>query len=84
MLLRLRGWRQDQIALLTTYNGQRALIEDVVKARCVAVLLAQTSFTIALLLYLHIHTYVHTCVHAYIYTYIHTHVHTYVYTYIRT
>ena len=32
--LRLRGWPAESIALLTTYNGQRDLLADVVEARC--------------------------------------------------
>ncbi|KAJ2692176.1 hypothetical protein H4R19_006209, partial [Coemansia spiralis] len=32
--LRLRGYPPDRIAILTTYNGQRALIRDVLERRC--------------------------------------------------
>lgn len=32
--LRLAGWRSDQIAMLTTYNGQKALLRDIVAKRC--------------------------------------------------
>ena len=32
--LRLRGWPAPAIAILTTYNGQRDLLADVVEARC--------------------------------------------------
>ena len=32
--LRLRGWPAESMALLTTYNGQRDLLADVVEARC--------------------------------------------------
>lgn len=34
MYLRLCGWAREQITILTSYNGQRLLIEDVLKARC--------------------------------------------------
>jgi hypothetical protein len=32
--LRLAGWPASSIALLTTYNGQKALLRDIVKRRC--------------------------------------------------
>lgn len=32
--MRLRGYPADKISILTTYNGQRALISDVVERRC--------------------------------------------------
>ena len=32
--LRLRGWPAGSVAILTTYNGQRDLLADVVEARC--------------------------------------------------
>ncbi|KAJ1923298.1 hypothetical protein IWQ60_005960 [Tieghemiomyces parasiticus] len=32
--MRLRGYPADRITILTTYNGQRALINDVLTARC--------------------------------------------------
>ncbi|MES1911407.1 MAG: hypothetical protein MHM6MM_003839 [Cercozoa sp. M6MM] len=35
-LLRLCGYQPSQIALLTTYNGQRELLEDVVAKRCLS------------------------------------------------
>ena len=34
MYARLAGYRADQIAVLTSYNGQRALLRDVFAARC--------------------------------------------------
>lgn len=32
--MRLRGYPADKISILTTYNGQRALLSDVIEARC--------------------------------------------------
>ena len=32
--MRLRGYPADKISILTTYNGQKALIRDVVERRC--------------------------------------------------
>lgn len=32
--MRLRGYQADKISILTTYNGQKALIQDVVERRC--------------------------------------------------
>lgn len=32
--MRLRGYPADKISILTTYNGQRALISDVIESRC--------------------------------------------------
>lgn len=34
MYMRLLGYRADQIVILTSYNGQKALIKDVVAAKC--------------------------------------------------
>ncbi len=34
MYMRLLGYRSDQIVILTSYNGQKALIKDVVAAKC--------------------------------------------------
>ncbi len=34
MYMRLIGYRADQIVILTSYNGQKALIKDVVAAKC--------------------------------------------------
>ena len=34
MYLRLAGWGREQISILTSYNGQRMLIHDVMKAKC--------------------------------------------------
>lgn len=34
MYMRLRGYPADKISILTTYNGQKALIRDVVERRC--------------------------------------------------
>lgn len=36
MYMRLLGYPAEKITLLTTYNGQKALIRDVVKARCLS------------------------------------------------
>ena len=33
--MRLRGYPAERISILTTYNGQKALIQDVVERRCV-------------------------------------------------
>jgi intron-binding protein aquarius len=35
MYMRLMGYPSDKITILTTYNGQKHLIRDVVKQRCV-------------------------------------------------
>ena len=32
--MRLRGYPAEKISILTTYNGQKALIRDVVERRC--------------------------------------------------
>jgi hypothetical protein len=32
--MRLRGYPADRISILTTYNGQKALIRDIVEQRC--------------------------------------------------
>lgn len=32
--MRLRGYPADKISILTTYNGQKALIRDVIEQRC--------------------------------------------------
>ncbi len=32
--MRLRGYPAEKISILTTYNGQKALIRDVVESRC--------------------------------------------------
>ncbi len=34
MYMRLLGYRADQIVILTSYNGQKALIKDVIAAKC--------------------------------------------------
>lgn len=34
MYMRLIGYPADKIAILTTYNGQKHLIRDVIKQRC--------------------------------------------------
>jgi hypothetical protein len=34
MYLRLAGWGREQISILASYNGQRMLIKDVMKAKC--------------------------------------------------
>ena len=34
MFLRLQGYPPDRIAILTTYNGQKHLIRDVLARRC--------------------------------------------------
>lgn len=34
MYLRLQGYPPDKIAILTTYNGQKHLIRDVLAKRC--------------------------------------------------
>lgn len=34
MYMRLLGYPADRITVLTTYNGQKALIQDVINARC--------------------------------------------------
>lgn len=34
--MRLRGYPANKISILTTYNGQKALIRDVVEQRCAA------------------------------------------------
>ena len=34
MFLRLKGCPKEDITILTSYNGQRLLIEDILKARC--------------------------------------------------
>jgi intron-binding protein aquarius len=34
MYMRLLGYPASKISIITTYNGQKALIRDVVKARC--------------------------------------------------
>ena len=34
--LRLRGYPADKISVLTTYNGQKALLREEIDARCVA------------------------------------------------
>lgn len=33
--MRLRGYPAERISILTTYNGQKALIQDIVERRCV-------------------------------------------------
>ena len=33
--MRLRGYPAERISILTTYNGQKALIQDVIERRCV-------------------------------------------------
>lgn len=35
MYMRLRGYPAEKITILTTYNGQKALLRDVINARCV-------------------------------------------------
>lgn len=32
--MRLRGYPADRISILTTYNGQKALLRDVIEQRC--------------------------------------------------
>jgi intron-binding protein aquarius len=32
--MRLRGYPANKIAILTTYNGQKALLRDVIENRC--------------------------------------------------
>jgi hypothetical protein len=32
--MRLRGYPADKISILTTYNGQKALLRDVIEQRC--------------------------------------------------
>ena len=34
--MRLRGYPKEKISILTTYNGQKALIRDVIEQRCAA------------------------------------------------
>ena len=34
MYMRLIGYPADKIAILTTYNGQKHLIRDVIRQRC--------------------------------------------------
>ncbi len=34
MFMRLQGYPPDKIAILTTYNGQKHLIRDVLAKRC--------------------------------------------------
>lgn len=34
MYMRILGYPPDRIAILTTYNGQKHLIRDVLEARC--------------------------------------------------
>lgn len=34
--MRLRGYPANKISILTTYNGQKALIRDVIEQRCAA------------------------------------------------
>ena len=34
MYMRLQGYPPDKIAILTTYNGQKHLIRDVLQKRC--------------------------------------------------
>lgn len=34
MYMRLVGWPADRISILTTYNGQKHLIRDVIDKRC--------------------------------------------------
>jgi intron-binding protein aquarius len=34
MYMRLMGYPANKISIITTYNGQKALIQDVIKARC--------------------------------------------------
>jgi len=34
MYMRLLGYPAEKITVLTTYNGQKALIKDVIKTRC--------------------------------------------------
>lgn len=34
--MRLRGYPKEKITILTTYNGQKALIRDVIEQRCAA------------------------------------------------
>lgn len=36
MYMRLLGYPAEKITILTTYNGQKHLIRDVVKQRCAA------------------------------------------------
>lgn len=36
MYMRLVGWPAERISILTTYNGQKHLIRDVVDKRCAA------------------------------------------------
>lgn len=34
MYMRLVGWPSERISILTTYNGQKHLIRDVIDKRC--------------------------------------------------
>ena len=36
MFMRLIGYPNEKITILTTYNGQKHLIRDVLKRRCVS------------------------------------------------
>lgn len=34
MYMRFRGYPAEKITILTTYNGQKALIKDIIAAKC--------------------------------------------------
>lgn len=36
MYMRLMGYPREKISIITTYNGQKALIKDIIQARCAA------------------------------------------------
>ena len=42
--LRLRGYPADRISVLTTYNGQKALLRDEIEHRCMGTDFAQKAF----------------------------------------